>query len=113
MKSLIVSKSIKVQQSHHCGIETCEQKRTDIHEVLQGSNRTIVGLKLGSGHEGRGKSLRQQSHHCGIETFDCILNRGFKGVGSNRTIVGLKLDTVIKPSYVRSSSNRTIVGLKL
>ena len=54
------------QQSHHCGIET-EASVEAAEKVMDGSNRTIVGLK----------QFRQNLQN-------------FRLCGSNRTIVGLK-----------------------
>ena len=60
------------QQSHHCGIETYIGRGLDLREG-EGSNRTIVGLKLTSGGVLTCVKAKQQSHHCGIETWcDCF-----------------------------------------
>jgi len=63
-----MTQSIGKQQSHHCGIETCE-----------GLYR-FACLNL------------QQSHHCGIETLSCCVAELLNVLRSNRTIVGLKLE---------------------
>ena len=57
----------KLQQSHHCGIETVWWLGSGLARLR--SNRTIVGLK----HDGNRffavePDGAQQSHHCGIET---------------------------------------------
>jgi len=77
------------QQSHHCGIETRANRKTDRSRDRQQShhcgietpraaghlptnfcsNRTIVGLKQGLDFEEIMREVMQQSHHCGIETL--------------------------------------------
>ena len=85
----LLSEVLKLQQSHHCGIETDTQV-LDEASTQQRSNRTIVGLKLQIDKSVR---LRKSS--------------------SNRTIVGLKLSASrFNSSSVINCSNRTIVGLK-
>jgi len=56
----------KLQQSHHCGIETSPAPTT--HHPTVGSNRTIVGLKPSNMPKINATPSKQQSHHCGIET---------------------------------------------
>ena len=53
------------------------------------SNRTIVGLKDRQTQAASFRHRRQQSHHCGIER---VLSQAIAGLEScsNRTIVGLK-----------------------
>ena len=58
--------------------------------AIQGSNRTIVGLKRLSLVGAYGNKKEQQSHHCGIETSDFVSDSDDSASGSNRTIVGLK-----------------------
>ena len=55
------------QQSHHCGIETALVR--GFLNSLQSSNRTIVGLKLPCIPLWFDCIKKQQSHHCGIEIF--------------------------------------------
>jgi len=78
----------KVQQSHHCGIETW----------------LVYDLKQAVAW--------QQSHHCGIETSILPLSAAMLPC-SNRTIVGLKRGGRCGDGGSSGSSNRTIVGLKL
>ena len=99
-----------MQQSHHCGIETCDCPFAVWREDTR-SNRTIVGLKPLLLEHVIPSTPTQQSHHCGIETSiaGCFL---LPPPRSNRTIVGLKPSQTCSFCVDYFSSNRTIVGLK-
>ena len=98
-----------MQQSHHCGIET--GVGVEATQVKNGSNRTIVGLKLDAYKVGADAIEKQQSHHCGIET-------SIKGAGQPHRQVqqshhcGIETCHSKKSAAALTSSNRTIVGLK-
>jgi len=56
------------QQSHHCGIETYTLGYEPSY--VKCSNRTIVGLKPSIAGATALIIVSQQSHHCGIETAE-------------------------------------------
>ena len=94
------------QQSHHCGIETSPRTLHNLKEAA-GSNRTIVGLKLQTSLSWLGLRVGQQSHHCGIETKQRQWDTPTTHLSSNRTIVGLKQEqfTVQHGSMVEQQSH--------
>ena len=79
---------------------------------MNGSNRTIVGLKLnwqrfmGSPSLCSNRTIVGLKHELGKRTISTC-------GGSNRTIVGLKQNFFSLFDIPRKRSNRTIVGLKL
>ena len=66
----------KLQQSHHCGIESYEEEDKLAKQSESGSNRTIVGLKDAPFGRDRDEVVGQQSHHCGIESW--LYDLGFR-----------------------------------